>query len=185
MNKMLGLTKYKKLALLGLRYFKWLYIILIIITILSFLFMLYYQFQNEFSDTKRLIFIHISLLIKSILYYKIASSLLLLLKDNANVSKKWFERIGGAFFLLFLLDLISLVFGKFQNTPNKAAELFLQILPKGGTSYFLYEKVYLFIPAIYNFFLPRIEGISLLILAVTLSALAVRYDYRDFPPTEI
>lgn len=114
----------------------------------------------------RLFFLSIFILIKNSLYLKIYFCL----KDiflSKHISVR-LRTTGICFLALFFMDLASFFFGDSTNSKRSSVKMFAEILPVDGffTQFFL--KIYGYIPAVYDFLNPQIEGISLFLIGVCL-----------------
>jgi hypothetical protein len=110
------------------------------------------------------------------IYLKISARLMLILKDNFKLSKEWLNAIGNYCLSLFAINLVSLASGGFNNATEDASKKFLEILPTENFFYPIYEKIYLYIPAAFDFLLPEVSGLSMLILAAAILLTARRMD---------
>lgn len=158
----------------GLAYLKWWYIALIIVAILGIAGTIYVAISYPDNAKKSIMFFNsVFVLLVSFLYLKISLSLTEVVKGN---TLKCLKRLGGYFFILFFLDLVSLLRGGFHNKEREAAKIFLEILPQDSTIYTIYSKIYLYLPSAYDFLLPKMEGTALLLTSITLFALSKKAE---------
>ncbi len=173
-ENLVNFFKSKKVSTLCLLFFKYWYFLWILITVFSFLFLFYYRIHSGFAVIKHVILIHTSLFIESFVYYKIASNVIFVLSEEFKITSRWLENLSVYFFILFFLDIASMFSGGFHNSLEKSAVKFLEVLPVDSAFYSLYKKIYLYIPSIFDFIMPHMEGTSLLIIGISLAVASKR-----------
>lgn len=89
------------------------------------------------------------------------------LRENNNKTSIMYE-VGVKFFLLFFLDFVGLFFGEIQSESKNLPVLLLKSFDPGSNFYAIYSKIYSYIPVVFNFIKPNLEGSSLLVMASVL-----------------
>lgn len=164
--------KNKKLLSLSLGFLKWWYLAWLGIAALGFVLAIYYSFTHEIRNVGHLFLVNSVLLIKSFVYWKISNILAYLLIGDSLEKRVNLKNMSNCFLVLFCFDLISLFAGGGGGGLKGASQKFLEILPSDSVFYPIYSKVYLYLPAVFNFIEPRLEGISLIILSIILATLS-------------
>ena len=142
------------------------YLLWVVISFFS-LFLSMYLFLKIGGSSKVFTIFHnsIFLIINSFLYLKITSALKTLITNEINGSHLVLFRISGYLLWLFFLDTISFLAGGDTGSAKFASVKFLEILPEDSVFYSVYLKIYLYIPAVFDFIKPQVEGTTLLVLA--------------------
>lgn len=130
--------------------------------------------RPDFYTVSRPLFTSVFLIIKMGFYYRVTRILggLIFSKSSADLRTQGMVRLSLAFFYLFLLDSISLFNGKFYPSSTDTAKDFMKVLTEGSTIYEIYSKIYIYIPMVFDFINPQIEGTALLVTSVVLLSLS-------------
>jgi hypothetical protein len=115
------------------------------------------------------------LLVNSFLYLKIGR----LVRDNIYTPDPeigWKRKVSTFLFVLFGLRLILFFVG---NSERGSVLLRIkELLPPGNLISDFYDSIYLYIPAIFDFFKPRLNGVTTLIMAILFFCLDLR-DHNE------
>lgn len=158
---------------LCVKYIKLWYISWVAIGVITLTFSIIYFKQYGDLELGRMIYLHFVLFLKSLLYFIIAKELILVLKNEQGYNGK-LRKIGMIFFILFIIDIAAMLTGKVASSNKSSLESFLGLLSKDSFSYTIYSKIYFYIPSLFDFLQPQIQGVSLLIMAVVFFMLSFR-----------
>lgn len=115
------------------------------------------------------------LLINSFLYLKIGR----LTRDNIytpNPEIGWKKKVSTFLFVLFGFRLILFFVG---NSERGSVLLRIkELLPPGNVISDFYNSIYLYIPAIFEFLKPQLNGFTILIMAILFLCLDLRDDNK-------
>jgi hypothetical protein len=180
MDYLISILSNKRLLNLSLFFLRSWYLTWLVIAVLSYSILTYYNLDRGLFSIERLTYIHSSLFIKSFLYFRIVTDVVDIKSESFRLSKQWLERLSACFFMLFLFDAISIIAGPFLNTSKVSSRKFLEIIPVESVFYPIYSRIYLYIPAVFDFVHPHMEGTSLLILSIFLAYLSAKVNDEKF-----
>lgn len=167
--KNLECFKEKKVLRIFLLFFSGWYLISSVVALCT-LFLCTFLYVSEGSIGGRVVFVSVVFLVKTLIYVTIARSLVRYFEIDKNEKK--LQLVSVCFLILFALDLVSLFTGDFNENSTNAAKLLLELLSTESWYNEGYSRIFLYVPAVYDFLKPQLEGVTLLLLSVITGYLA-------------
>lgn len=172
MEPITNLLANKRLLFVSLFFVKLWYFLWLIFALLSYVFIFYFGYTNEEFKVGRIFIINSVLLIKSIVYFKTAKVLLQLFFQDTQKNGAHIAHLSMSFFILFCFDVSALLIGTTkQDGIERMSQLLLDAIGDDSVFYPFYSKIYLYIPAVFDFIKPDLEGSSLLVLSIVLAGI--------------
>lgn len=172
MRSLITILRSKKTLNISLAFVKCWYHAWIYIVVVGMAAMIFYGFHSSnWTNLGKYLLISFLFLIEIVLYFRVAALLINILSKNKHED---LTSLGVNLFSLFFLDIISLLSGKFQGQSLRTFKQLLEVIPKDSIAYEVYSQIYLYIPSVFYFIKPHLEGTSLFITSVIVVSLSAK-----------